>query len=219
MEQNPQTPESSQLPILIVDKKGMIGDALQKKFREQFLTVYVTASVAEHHDNVIAVSWRKRLPTVPDNMYSHIFVVYNGEKELLDMLPGFVKKARESKGKVIFITSLLFSSIKLLAYLQHASFQDIKIVIFGAIINEAKTIIWNGPVGYIENQEFKRGTDFLYYAITQNEEAISVVGGGDTLAALSKKEYLDKITHISTGGGAMLEFIENGTLPGLEALK
>ncbi len=90
---------------------------------------------------------------------------------------------------------------------------------FGAVINEAKTIIWNGPVGYIENQEFKRGTDFLYYAITQNENAVSVVGGGDTLAALAKKEYLEKITHISTGGGAMLEFIENGTLPGIEALK
>jgi phosphoglycerate kinase len=90
---------------------------------------------------------------------------------------------------------------------------------FGAIINEAKTIVWNGPVGYMENQEFKRGTDFLYYAITQNDEAISVVGGGDTLSAIAKKEYLDKLTHISTGGGAMLEFIENGTLPGIEALK
>jgi len=89
----------------------------------------------------------------------------------------------------------------------------------GSIIDKARTIIWNGPVGYIENPVFKRGTDFLYYAITKNEEAISVVGGGDTLAAINNKEYLDKITHISTGGGAMLEFIENGTLPGIEALK
>lgn len=90
---------------------------------------------------------------------------------------------------------------------------------FGAAINEAKTIVWNGPVGYMENPEFKRGTDFLYYAITHNTTAISVLGGGDTLAAINKKEYLNKITHISTGGGAMLEFIENGTLPGIEALK
>lgn len=90
---------------------------------------------------------------------------------------------------------------------------------FGKIIDEASTIVWNGPVGYMENQEFKRGTDFLYYSITNNNHAISVVGGGDTLSAISKKEYLDKITHISTGGGAMLEFIENGTLPGIEALK
>jgi len=90
---------------------------------------------------------------------------------------------------------------------------------FAVAINKAKTIVWNGPVGYMENPEFKRGTDFLYYAITHNTTAISVLGGGDTLAAINKKEYLDKITHISTGGGAMLEFIENNTLPGIEALK
>lgn len=90
---------------------------------------------------------------------------------------------------------------------------------FGVIIAKARTIIWNGPVGYIENPHFKRGTDFIYYSITQNPHAISVVGGGDTLAAMNNKEYLDKITHISMGGGAMLEFIENGTLPGIEALK
>ena len=89
----------------------------------------------------------------------------------------------------------------------------------GGIIAKAKTIIWNGPVGYFENPAFKRGTDFIYYSITHNNNAISIVGGGDTLAAISKKEYLDKITHISTGGGAMLEFIEKGTLPGIEALK
>lgn len=89
----------------------------------------------------------------------------------------------------------------------------------GNIIAKAKTIIWNGPVGYFENPSFRQGTDFIYYSITQNTEATSVVGGGDTLAAISKKEYLDKITHISTGGGAMLEFIEKGTLPGIEVLK
>ncbi len=89
----------------------------------------------------------------------------------------------------------------------------------GGIIAKAKTIIWNGPVGYFENPEFKQGTDFIYYSITQNADSVSIVGGGDTLAAISKKEYLDKITHISTGGGAMLEYIEKGTLPGIEALK
>jgi len=87
------------------------------------------------------------------------------------------------------------------------------------IISRAKTIIWNGPVGYFENPAFRHGTDFIYYAITSNQNAVSIVGGGDTLAAISKKDYLDKITHVSTGGGAMLEYIEKGTLPGIEALK
>ncbi len=131
--------ESSQLPLLIVDKKGMIGDALQRKFREQFLTVFVSAAPQEVHENIIGVHWRKRLPTIPDNLYSHIFVIYNGEKELLDMLPGFVQKARESKGKVIVITSLLYSSIKLFAYLQHQAFQDIKIVLYGETFGPQST--------------------------------------------------------------------------------
>lgn len=90
---------------------------------------------------------------------------------------------------------------------------------YAPVVSNAKTIIWNGPVGYLENPHFKGGTDFLYYLITENTHAISIVGGGETLSALEKKEYLDKITHISTGGGAMLEFIENGTLPGIQALE
>lgn len=90
---------------------------------------------------------------------------------------------------------------------------------WGSLTNSAKTIIWNGPVGYFENPQYRRATDFIYYSIANTEDAISVVGGGDTLAAISKKEYLDHITHISTGGGAMLEFIEKGTLPGLQALE
>lgn len=90
---------------------------------------------------------------------------------------------------------------------------------FGVLIDEAETIVWNGPVGNFENQSFRRGTEFIYYSITQNDKALSIVGGGDTIAAISKEEYLEKITHISTGGGAMLEYIENGTLPGIEALK
>ncbi|MBI4974127.1 phosphoglycerate kinase [Candidatus Roizmanbacteria bacterium] len=89
----------------------------------------------------------------------------------------------------------------------------------GVILAKAKTIIWNGPVGYFENPAFRQGTDFIYYSITHNEGVTSIVGGGDTLSAISHKEYLSKITHISTGGGAMLEFIEKGTLPGIEALK
>lgn len=90
---------------------------------------------------------------------------------------------------------------------------------FGTEIARARTILWNGPVGYFENPAFKRGTDFLYYAIAENRHATSIVGGGETLAALSHKEHVEAISHISTGGGAMLEYIEHGTLPGIEALK
>ncbi len=90
--------------------------------------------------------------------------------------------------------------------------------IFAQAILQANTIIWNGPVGLFEEPMYQRGTDFIYYAITANSKATSLLGGGETLAALSGKENLDKITHISTGGGAMLAFIEKGTLPGIDAL-
>lgn len=90
--------------------------------------------------------------------------------------------------------------------------------LLGEIIAKARTIIWNGPMGYNENPQFARGTEFLFYSIA-NSSAKSLVGGGDTIVSISKEEHLDNITHISTGGGAMLEYIEHETLPGIEALK
>lgn len=90
---------------------------------------------------------------------------------------------------------------------------------FGAEIARAKTIIWNGPMGVYENSKFATGTDFIYHAVAENRASLSVVGGGDTLAALKEKDFLKTIDHVSTGGGAMLEFIERGSLPGIEALQ
>ncbi len=90
---------------------------------------------------------------------------------------------------------------------------------FSSIISEAKTIIWNGPLGMFEDARFRGGTDVVYDVIISNSNATSIVGGGDTLAAVAEKEGREKITHISTAGGAMLEFIENGTLPGIDVLK
>ena len=90
--------------------------------------------------------------------------------------------------------------------------------LFADIISQAKTIIWNGPVGYFENPQFASGSIAIYNVITANSTAISILGGGDTLSVIKNLPNKDKITHISTGGGAMLELIEKGTLPGLEAL-
>src|SRR5664279_4356179 len=103
------------LPLLIVDKKGFIGKALARFLREQYLIVLVTSDEVEPHQNVIHIPYRHKVPLIPDNVYSHIFVVYNGEKEILDMLPSFTKKANELKGVIMFITSLIHSSHKLFA--------------------------------------------------------------------------------------------------------
>lgn len=91
---------------------------------------------------------------------------------------------------------------------------------FAEVIAAAKTIIWNGPVGMFEDPKFKGGSDAIYDAIIANTQAVSILGGGDTLSAIADKPGKEKITHISTAGGAMLEFIEkNGALPGITALE
>lgn len=91
--------------------------------------------------------------------------------------------------------------------------------VFSEIIQRAETIVWNGPAGLTEDKRFTKGTNAIFQAIVSNTNAFSLVGGGDTLASVSDNKDLTNITHISTGGGAMLELIENGTLPGIEALR
>ena len=84
-------------------------------------------------------------------------------------------------------------------------------------LQTAKTIVWNGPVGIFENDKFANGTKALAYVIAESG-AVSVIGGGDTAAAVAKFNVADKMSHISTGGGASLEYLEGKALPGVAAL-
>ena len=86
--------------------------------------------------------------------------------------------------------------------------------IFGEYLIESKTVLWNGPVGYVENSEFQGGTRGLC-EILKNLDACKIVGGGDSASAIINLGYKDYMTHISTGGGASLEFIEGKQLPGI----
>lgn len=88
----------------------------------------------------------------------------------------------------------------------------------GELINKAKTIVWNGPLGVFEFEQFSQGTASLANAIA-NSSAYSIAGGGDTIAAISKFGVAEKISYISTGGGAFLEFLEGKKLPAIAILE
>lgn len=90
-------------------------------------------------------------------------------------------------------------------------------MMYADIIQKAKTIIWNGPMGYYENPVFGEGTKKILEAIA-GSSAFSVIGGGDTLTALEKSGLLEKISFVSTGGGAMLTYLAKEEMPGLKAL-
>jgi phosphoglycerate kinase len=88
---------------------------------------------------------------------------------------------------------------------------------YSEIVRRAKTIVWNGPMGVFEKPQFAEGTFAIARAVAESN-AFSIVGGGDSAAAVAQSGVESKITHISTGGGATLEFLSGRKLPGVEVL-
>lgn len=93
--------------------------------------------------------------------------------------------------------------------------------IFAEVIKKSRTILWNGPMGVFEMEKFQKGTKAVATAIAEATQAgsFSLVGGGDSVAAVNKFDFTDKVSYVSTGGGAMLEYFEGKVLPGIAAVK
>jgi phosphoglycerate kinase len=98
---------------------------------------------------------------------------------------------------------------------------DKSIKIFTDVIENSKTILWNGPMGVFEMEKFSKGTVAVARAIAAatSKGAFSLIGGGDSVAAVNKYKLADKVSYVSTGGGAMLEYMEGKKLPGITAIR
>lgn len=156
------------------------------------------------------------------------------EDDRLDMAKDLLKKA-EAKGVCIHLPSDSITADKFAADANTSSAANTEIPVgwmgldigqmaceaFSNVVKNSKTILWNGPMGVFEMEKFQHGTKTIAEAVvaaTRNG-AFSLVGGGDSVAAVNKFGYADDVSYVSTGGGAMLEFFEGKELPGIAAIK
>jgi len=156
------------------------------------------------------------------------------EEDKLELALELLKKAKEKGVKVY----LPVDAINADAFDANANTQSLKIdqtpdgwmgldiaaetiKIFSDVIENSKTILWNGPMGVFEMEKFSKGTTAIALAVAKATEkgAYSLVGGGDSVAAVNKLNLADKISYVSTGGGAMLEYMEGKELPGIKAIR
>ncbi|MFH1778816.1 MAG: phosphoglycerate kinase [Candidatus Omnitrophota bacterium] len=151
------------------------------------------------------------------------------EKDKIDVAKGLLEKAKQKNVKVLLpIDNVIADKVAPDAQSKLVG-EDIPdgwiavdigpktVELFKKTLKDAKTIVWNGPLGVFEIDKFAEATkDIANYIVTLN--AISIIGGGDTAAAISKFGLENKMTHISTGGGASLEYLEGKELPGIKAL-
>jgi len=154
------------------------------------------------------------------------------ENDKLDLARQLLKEAKERKVKFLLpvdhvVSDKLDASAKAQAVgvgqpipadMMALDIGPKSVEIFSEEISSARTIVWNGPMGVFEVPQFAKGTFKIAQIVADNAAATSIVGGGDSVSAVHKAGVADKITHISTGGGASLEFLEGKKLPGVQAL-
>ena len=155
------------------------------------------------------------------------------EENTKEIIKKIYEKAKENKCEILIPEDCMVSS----SFTGTGKNKDLKFVEDNEIIldigpktiekiknkiNQSNTVLWNGPAGYFENKSFMTGTMSIAEAISKNtieKSLISILGGGDTLAAINKSENKLSFTHLSTAGGAFLEYLEGKDLPGLSVLK
>lgn len=151
------------------------------------------------------------------------------EEDKIDLANDLLNKAKEKGVEILlpvdFAVTKEFSPESKAEYLDEipADLQSLDIgpktmKLFADKLKDAKTVVWNGPMGVFEFEEFAKGTNAIAEAMTETD-AVTIVGGGDSALAVEKAGLKDKITHVSTGGGASLELLEGKVLPGIDAVE
>jgi phosphoglycerate kinase len=156
------------------------------------------------------------------------------EDDKLELAKSLLQKAKEKNVKLLLpADSIVADRFEANANIAEAASDNIPegwmgldigkkaIADFSEVIKNSKTILWNGPMGVFEMEKFQNGTKAIANAVTEatSTGAFSLVGGGDSVAAVNKFGLADKVSYVSTGGGAMLEFFEGKVLPGVQALE
>ena len=152
------------------------------------------------------------------------------EEDKLDLAGDLLKKADEKDVRILLPVDVVvakefkndteFKTVKIDSIPDDMMGLDIgtgTVKLFSQVIKDAKTVVWNGPMGVFEMENFKIGTEAIAKAMAETK-AITIIGGGDSASAVEKAGFKDKMTHISTGGGASLEFLEGKELPGIAAI-
>lgn len=156
------------------------------------------------------------------------------EDDKLDMALDILKKAKEKGVKILLPTDTVIAD----AFSNDANSKSVKVdeipegwlgldigadsvAAFAKVIEESKTILWNGPMGVFEMPKFAEGTKMVAKAMAKatSKGAFSLVGGGDSVAAINSLGLANEVSYVSTGGGALLEYLENGDLPGIKAVR
>ena len=153
------------------------------------------------------------------------------ELDKLDLAKDLMKKAKEKNVKLVLpvdnviadefspdANTKIVDSDKIPEGWEGLDIGPKTVELFEEELKNAKTVIWNGPLGLFEYEKFANGTNGIANVLANLEDCITIIGGGDSAAAVEKIGLADKMTHISTGGGASLEFLEGKKLPGIEAL-
>ena len=192
--------------------------------------INVITSLIEKVNNLIIVGAMANNFFVYKNLKVGKSLIEENTKEIIKKI---YEKAEKNKCEILIpedcVVSTSFSgdgeSKDLDAVLENEIILDIGPKTLESIknkINQSNTVLWNGPAGYFENENFMTGTMYIANAISKNSEnksLISILGGGDTLAAINKSKNKLSFTHLSTAGGAFLEYLEGKDLPGLSVLK